>query len=197
MHLLSGFESNRTVLDLTISGIRNLEGEGTAALGSSLCTLLQYNSVLQRLKYRGSLSAAGILALQPGLRTNQTLKELHLPFCGIGNDGIRLLAGGLVGNATLKVLDIRNNRITSTALVDISRMIASTRLEKVDAGGNSGILNDDHHAQLFAAGLRPHLRELILTGCRIGDKGIRPPCRWSSRKYHFESFGYQEQWHYF
>jgi Leucine Rich repeat len=170
LHLVSAFESNRTISDLTFSGIVNLEG--TAALGNALCGLLQQqNASLQRLKYRGSMLDAGIVALQPGLSTNQTLKELSLPFCGIGNEGMRLLTDALVGSTTLLVLDIRNNRITS--IVDITRLIDSTRLETIDAGGNRGILNDETRIVAPGLRLRPYLKELFLPFCGIEDEGLR------------------------
>jgi Leucine Rich repeat len=65
-------------------------------------------------------------AFQPGLQTNRTLKERHLTACELGDDGIRLIADALVGNATMDTLDISWNSITSAGLADITRILMLT-----------------------------------------------------------------------
>jgi Leucine Rich repeat len=73
----------------------------------------------------------GVRAIQPGLQVNRTLRELDLSSCGIGDDGIRLIADALVGNTTMDSLHISYNPITSVALDDITRMIESTQLKTI------------------------------------------------------------------
>jgi hypothetical protein len=126
--LIAAFETNRTVTDLSILGIRDLYG---SALGSSLSGLMRNMPQLQRLECR-LLSVEEVRAFQPGLQANQKLKELSFHCCyNMGDEGIRLIADALVGNTTMDTLDICENRITPVGLDDITRLIESTQLQKV------------------------------------------------------------------
>jgi hypothetical protein len=126
--LIAAFETNRTVTDLSILGIRDLYG---SALGSSLSGLMRNMPQLQRLECR-LLSVEEVRAFQPGLQANQKLKELSFHCCyNMGDEGIRLIADALVGNTTMDTLDICENRITPVGLDDITRLIESTQLKKV------------------------------------------------------------------
>ena len=82
---------------------------------------------LQRLECseRGFRSEA-IHAFQLALRSNRTLKQLHVP---LGDDGIRRIADALVGNTTIDALNITQNNITSAVLDNVTRMIESTQLK--------------------------------------------------------------------
>jgi Ran GTPase-activating protein (RanGAP) involved in mRNA processing and transport len=165
--LLEAFHTNRTITDLTIRRIINLEG---AALGYSLSSLMQNMPQLQRLD-------CGVLAFQPTLQTNRTLRELSLWGCQIGDHGIRILADGLVGNTTIEILNLGANRITSVGLDDITRLLESesTRIKKINLEYNRGIFNDEASTLRFARVLSRHqfLKELNLGTCEIGNDGIR------------------------
>jgi Ran GTPase-activating protein (RanGAP) involved in mRNA processing and transport len=88
---------------------------------------------LQRLDCSESaLRVEGVRALQPSLQANRTLKELSLWGCEIGNEGISVLADSLAGNTTIDILKIGYNEITSNVLDDITRLLESTHLCKVD-----------------------------------------------------------------
>jgi hypothetical protein len=62
----------------------------------------------------------GVSSLQRGLLSNRTLKQLILFHCQLGDEGIRVLANGLVGNVNIEVLDINDNDITPLGLADIT-----------------------------------------------------------------------------
>jgi hypothetical protein len=87
---------------------------------------------LQRLECQGyALRADGIRAFQPALQAKRALVELWLPHGWLGDDGIRFLVDALVGNTTMKLLNICSNNITSAGLHDITRILELTRLEKI------------------------------------------------------------------
>jgi hypothetical protein len=109
-HLFSAFHTNRTVAEMYIGPIANLDG---AAFGTCLAGLFQNMPQLQRLDCTDCvLRVEGVRAFQPALQVNKTLKELILWDCSIGNDGFRLIADALVGgrNTTINLLDISSNQ---------------------------------------------------------------------------------------
>jgi hypothetical protein len=151
--LLAAFHTNTTVSDLTIAQIDNLKG---AALGACLSGLLQNMTQLQRLDCYGyHLRVEGVRAVQPGLQSNRTLKELTLDLYTNGNDGIRLLADALAGNTTMDALSIVSKYLSSNSLDDITRLIESTQLQTIHFDTDaSEELEDDNKALRFAATLR-------------------------------------------
>jgi Ran GTPase-activating protein (RanGAP) involved in mRNA processing and transport len=100
-------------------------------------------SQLQSLACFGNdLGVDGIRAMQPGLQSNPTLKELHLGRYTLEDDGTRLLVDALVGNTIMELLNISASGITSNDLDDITRMIASmTRVQTIKLHYNSGIFS--------------------------------------------------------
>jgi hypothetical protein len=145
--LLAAFRSNGSVTDLTIRCNRHLRG-GTA-LGAGLSGLLQNMPQLQRLDCAFSYFSPdndGVMALQPGLRSNRTLKELVLHYCGIQNAGLRLVVDALVGNAIIDVLDVSWNDITYRGLADVTRLIESTQLKTLSLCGNSRVFQSNQNA---------------------------------------------------
>jgi hypothetical protein len=124
--LLAAFHTNRTVTDLTISDPHLQD----AALGAGLSGCLQNMPQLHRLEcYPCCLRLAGARALQPGLRVNQTLRELKLYSCSLGDDGMNLVADALAGNTSIRELDIRGNGITVLGLDHVTRILESTQLQ--------------------------------------------------------------------
>lgn len=135
--VLGAFHTNRTVTELRIREIHNLEG---AALGHCLSGLLHHKTHPRTLAC-SSLMEAGVSALQPGLRSNQQLKELSLVLCRIGDKGLHLLLDSLVGNTTLEELDVTLNDFTSNGRCDaVMRLLECTKLrsiglDPISAGG--------------------------------------------------------------
>jgi Leucine Rich repeat len=178
LQLLAAFETNTTVTDLTLIDIANLGSGplGGAAHGACLSNLMQNMTQLQLLQCSGRhLGVEGVRAFQPGLRSNQSLRELSLARCGIGgDDGIRIIADSLVGNTIMNVLNISYNNITPTGLDDITRLLESTRIKKIALSGNAGIFRNEASTQRFARSLSrlEFLKELRLSDCQLGDEGI-------------------------
>jgi Leucine Rich repeat len=175
--LIGAFRTNRTVTDLTIRSIRNLGGG--AALGNSLSSLMETMLQLQTLDVdcsgavtdNGLVSGEGVRAFQPALQTIRTLKELRLSWCRFGDEGIRLLADALAGNTTLEKFDVEHNGITSRGLPDITRLLESTRLQKISVKGNGHIFNDVNTTLSFARNVSRHifLKDLDISNCKLGD----------------------------
>jgi Ran GTPase-activating protein (RanGAP) involved in mRNA processing and transport len=152
LQLLAAFQTKRTVTDLTIYRIRNLED---VVLGSCLSALLQNMPQLQRLDcYGNRLRVEGVRAFQTTLQANRTLKQLNLAACWLEDAGICLLADALVGNTIIEVLNISQNKTTSVGLADIARLLESTHIQWMDFGFNSGLFNDADATQHFVTTLQ-------------------------------------------
>jgi hypothetical protein len=151
--LLAAFHTNRSVTDLVMLSVANLEG---AALGACLCGLMESMPQLQRLYcYGNHLGAEGFRTIQPTLRPNRTLKQLHLANCGLDDECIHLVADALVGNTTMELLKLLFIDITSAGLDDITRMITSTQLKTIDFHFDSrGIFNNRDATQHFVSALQ-------------------------------------------
>jgi hypothetical protein len=151
--LLAAFHTNRTVIDLTIYAIQNLEG---SSLGTSLSVLLQNMPQLQRLGcYHNRLFLEGLRAMQPALRANRTLKQLHLFEGHLDDECIRLLGDALVGNTTIELVDVAANvPLTSNCLGDITRLLESTRLKTMLLFWNSRVFKDEAATQKFVSALQ-------------------------------------------
>jgi Leucine Rich repeat len=140
--LLAAFHSNRTVTDLTIRHVRNLQG---AALCACLSGLLQNMPQLHWLEcglgYVDLYGEKRIRAGQrdTGLDVNRTLKVLDLGRCDLRDDGIRIIADALVvgKNTTMDVLCVHYNGISSNGLPHITRILQSTRLKSIRLGGQA------------------------------------------------------------
>jgi Leucine Rich repeat len=93
----------------------------------------------------------------------------------MGDDGIRLIADALVGNEVIEVLDINGNEISFNGLDEITRMLMSTRLQKMDMAFNEMAFRSEASTRRFARALSRHefLEELDLCRCRLGDEGIQ------------------------
>jgi Leucine Rich repeat len=109
------------------------------------------------------------------LQANRTLRELNLSCCRLGDGGIRIIADAIVGNTTIEILDISANKITPTGLDDITRILESTRIQKIDFERNRRVFGNEASTRRFACVLSRHafLKNLRLCICRLGDKGIR------------------------
>jgi Leucine Rich repeat len=173
--LFAAFRTNTTVTDLEIHVVFNLEG---AVLGACLSGLLGTDMPLQLQRLDciySRLGAEGVRALQPALQENRTLRKLNLTCCRLEDDGIRIIADSLVGNTIMDVLDIGWNDITSGGLADITRILESIRLKTIRLTSNNRLFGHEVSTQRFTRVLSRHefLKELCLSGCAFGDKGVR------------------------
>jgi Leucine Rich repeat len=167
------FHANRTVVDLRIRfGDANQQG---AAFGNSLSGMMEYMPQLQRLHCKDCvLHEEGVRAMQPGLQVNRTLRKLSLWNCGIGDAGSRLVADALVENTIIDIFDVGENAITCIDLDDITRILASTRVQTLNLSHNDSAFGKEAFTQRFARVLSRHgfLTFLNLFNCRLGNKGI-------------------------
>jgi Ran GTPase-activating protein (RanGAP) involved in mRNA processing and transport len=176
LQVLAAIHTNGTVIDLTISGIQHLEGRG-AALGACLSGVLQNMPQLHRLDCPNChLGAEGVRALQSNLQANRTLRELSLVNTRLGDEGVSLLADALVRNTTVQEINICNNGITANGLDDITRLLQSTQLKKMELCHNVSAFDSEAITRRFARALSRHafLTDLDLSHCRIRDKH----CHW-------------------
>lgn len=61
----------------------NVGPRGGLAIGASLAQRCNLSLLTLKLDYNTTLGATGVINLSRGLRTNSTLKQLHLSYCGI------------------------------------------------------------------------------------------------------------------
>ncbi len=82
--------------------------------GPVLTEMLLINSTLEGLDFsrNAEVSDAGAVFIAEGLKRNNSLKELILRDCCIGDQGILSLGHGLAVNTTLRKLQLMSNRIT-------------------------------------------------------------------------------------
>lgn len=96
-----------------------------------------------------------VRALQPELRSNQTLKGLSLLRL-LGDEDIHLLVEALEGNATIEILYIGGNEIFPNGLDDIARLVESTRLQTIDLQNHRWLFANEASTQRFARILSRH-----------------------------------------
>jgi Ran GTPase-activating protein (RanGAP) involved in mRNA processing and transport len=102
-----------------------------------------------------ALNVEGVRALQPGLRSNRSLKKLDLEYCRLGDEGIRINADALVGNTRIESLDVNNNEITSKGLTAITRLLDSTQLQTIAfVDCNRHVFEDTDATQHFVTTLQ-------------------------------------------
>jgi Leucine Rich repeat len=73
-----------------------------------------------------------------------------------------------------EILNIMDNHISSSGLDDITRILESTRIQKIDLQHYRGLFNVEASTQHFARVLSRHefLKDLNLCRCQFGDGGI-------------------------
>lgn len=133
---LGGAEVALTYLELLDN---NIGPQGAKWLGQSLS--FGQNKSLQTLKldYNFSLGSEGVAALCTGLRTNSTLKQLHLPYCRIDADGGAPL-GELLSyrQSALQLLNLQGNQLGGKGLASLCdglvHNLALTSLSVADNG---------------------------------------------------------------
>jgi Leucine-rich repeat (LRR) protein len=160
-------------LDLSSNGLDNIES------ANDLRELLRCNKNITSIslaKNTFGRNAAATRSILEGLRSNTALQQLDLSYCGLGDQGISVLANALVTrNASILELDLRNNEITSLsvhALVEDNAEAVKT-VTKLCLSGNL-IRSEGATILADALGLNamPSLKQLDLCACDIEDDGI-------------------------
>lgn len=116
----------------------NISGPGCFALGRSLSAGANRSLLTLRLDFNRSLADDGALNLCRGLRTNSSLKQLHLEFCGITADGAGAL-GSVLSNcaSSLEVLRLAGNSLRGEGLLALSQGLrGNTKLQRLSLADN-------------------------------------------------------------
>jgi hypothetical protein len=90
---------------------------------------LGQNSTLQSLHLVGTLGPGAFHGptWQDTLQRNQTLQELSLSACHIGNEGVAFVARAMSQNKSLKLLDLTGNSIGNTGGIALTRALTHNR----------------------------------------------------------------------
>jgi Ran GTPase-activating protein (RanGAP) involved in mRNA processing and transport len=121
-------------------------------------------------------SAAAFQSFADGVRSNTTLQKLDLDFCGLGDQGISILANALASrNTGILELHLRCNRITSAGLHTLLENDAEAvkTLIKLDLRFNP--VNSEGAtilADALGRNVMPSLRQLRLGRISIEDDGL-------------------------
>merc|ERR1719231_1095947 len=130
-----------------------------------------------KLDYNSTLGAEGVTALCRGLRTNSTLKQLHLPYCDIGPLGGAPLGEMLSYNRlALTVLNLQGNKLGGIGLKAMCPgMKASVSITSISLADNGIGNSDDDLASLKALATAlmasQTLTHVDILYNRIGEKG--------------------------
>lgn len=103
----------------------NIGARGGIALGSALAQGNNISLLTLKLDYNSTLGTQGVANLCCGLRTNISLKQLHLQFCNMTSDAGPHLSD-LVANSksALELLNLSGNRLGGIGLSAICRGLA-------------------------------------------------------------------------
>lgn len=118
----------------------NIGLRGCMALGSALSQGGNVSLLTLKLDYNTTLGTAGVEYLCRGLRTNISLRQLHIAYCEIQKDaGVHL--GQVLANTKsgLTQLNVQGNRINGHGLTDICEGIMTnpkSKLEKLNMADN-------------------------------------------------------------
>ena len=98
------------------------------------------------------------------LATNTTLKELHLSYCNITDNGVQYICEGLIKNQTLTELNIgRNRQITSVSTSTIADLIQTTTSLTRLYLYNTSLNNDDIKIICTSLNKNTTIRKLYLS----------------------------------
>jgi Ran GTPase-activating protein (RanGAP) involved in mRNA processing and transport len=121
-------------------------------------------------------NAAAARSIFEGVRSNTALQQLDLRRCGLGDQGISILANALVArNASMVKLDLSWNKITSIgvrALVDDNVEVVKTLTELCLTGNPIGSIGVTLLADALGRNAMPSLKQLDLNYCGIEDDGF-------------------------
>jgi Leucine Rich repeat len=101
---------------------------GALALGHALSVGCNQSLLTLKLDYNLGFGTDGAKALCRGLRTNSTLKQLHLPYCSIESAGGAAIGEMLsYSRLQLTVLNLQGNRLGSAGINDIAPGLSHNR----------------------------------------------------------------------
>jgi|Dee2metaT_26_FD_contig_31_3059445_length_1361_multi_8_in_0_out_0_1 hypothetical protein len=150
---------------------------GCLALGKSLAIGWNRSLLNLKLDYNTRIGSDGVAALCRGLRTNLTLRQLHLPYCKIDERGAAALADMLSADkrnpndgspAGLTFLNLQGNRLGDQGLQNLSRGLALNKaLVKLNLADNMIGTNPDD-----LAAVKEFADALMVTGPVLEDVSL-------------------------
>eukprot|EP00640_Fibrocapsa_japonica_P002235 CAMPEP_0113934316 /NCGR_PEP_ID=MMETSP1339-20121228/1651_1 /TAXON_ID=94617 /ORGANISM="Fibrocapsa japonica" /LENGTH=344 /DNA_ID=CAMNT_0000936063 /DNA_START=66 /DNA_END=1100 /DNA_ORIENTATION=+ /assembly_acc=CAM_ASM_000762 len=157
----------------------NIGPRGALALGNALSFGTNQSLMTLKLDYNISLGAEGTAALCRGLRTNSTLKQLHLPYCNLtGEAGAPLGEMLSYSRLALVVLNLQGNRLGGLGLLSVCPGLSRNRSLTYLSLADNGIGEMEEDVEALAA-LRDAivacatLSHIDLLYNRIGEQGGR------------------------
>ena len=155
----------------------NVGARGALALGRSLSCDMNKSLMTLKLDYNSSLGAEGVTALCRGLRTNSTLKQLHLPYCGVGPLGGAPLGEMLsYSKLALAVLNLQGNKLGGQGLKMLCPGLKNSASITSLSMADNGIGDSDEDLEALKALAAALVASQTLTHVdilynRIGEKG--------------------------
>lgn len=105
----------------------NIGAPGAHCLGQALARGQNKSLLTLKLDYNSSLGSEGVAALCQGLRTNSSLRQLHLPYCNIDHSAGAPLAEMLSNSqSALTLLNLQGNHLGGRGLNDLCDGLAAT-----------------------------------------------------------------------
>ena len=116
----------------------NIGSRGANALGTSLSYGHNLSLLTLKLDYNPTIGDEGVINLCKGLRTNSTLKQLHLQFCNITSKSGSALAEVLANNrSAIELFNINGNRLGGEGLGKLcTGLILNTKCETICLADN-------------------------------------------------------------
>lgn len=130
----------------------NITNKGCNALGTALSYGNNLSLLTLKLNYNTEIGTLGIINLCKGLRTNCTLKQLHLQACGIGPDGGTYLADVLAySRSNIEVFNISSNKLGGQGFYELCKgLMVNTKCETLNISDNYIENNDIDYQSLSA-----------------------------------------------
>ena len=157
-------------LDLRSTAMRK---EAADSLFKALClnkTLVCLHLGNVRGLYRNLLSGKAIIGIKKYLKTTMVLTFLELKGAGIGNEGLQYVYSGLIGNKSVKVLDVSSNNITGAGSPSIIGIMVKSLIKRLDMSHNP--LGNEFVTEIYnnMKNMQFMLTHLSLSSCGfIGD----------------------------
>jgi hypothetical protein len=100
----------------------NIGSRGANALGQALSYGNNISLLTLKLDFNQTLGSVGLETLCRGLRTNISLKQLHLQFCNLQSDAGQYLADLLANSrSNLELLNVSGNRLGGVGLTALCK----------------------------------------------------------------------------
>ena len=116
----------------------NIGPKGANALGSALSYGHNLSLLTLKLDYNGTLGDDGVINLCKGLRTNATLKQLHLQFCNLTSECGPHLADLMANSRSgLELVNFSGNRLGGAGLASLCKgLMHNTKCETICLADN-------------------------------------------------------------